>query len=92
MVVNLGTCILDEVDTVSVEERVLEHIEFFEEVTIFGGFSASETNVGSGSNANTIVEMNLMFEFWNCDGIKTYFLGSCEVSLDRDSNMSTLSK
>ncbi|KAI2513797.1 hypothetical protein MHU86_580 [Fragilaria crotonensis] len=91
-VVNLGIGFPEGVAAVAAEEGMLAYITLSTEPGTFGGIPASGHNFGPSYNADALVEMNQIFDFYDGGGLDMSFLGAAQVSKSGDVNVSRMSK
>jgi propionate CoA-transferase len=91
-VVNLGIGLPEGVAAVAAEEGMLAYVTLSTEPGTFGGIPASGHNFGPSYNADALVEMNQMFDFYDGGGLDMSFLGAAQVSKSGDVNVSRMSK
>jgi len=89
--VNLGIGMPDGVASVANEEKVLDRIFLSTECGIHGGMGAAGHDFGPAANADAVVEMNHMFDYYNGGGLDICFLGAAQISKSGDVNVSRLS-
>jgi propionate CoA-transferase len=59
---------------------------------VFGGLPASGHDFGPSYNAQSLMEMNQMFDFYDGGGLDMCFLGAAQISATGDVNVSRMSK
>jgi propionate CoA-transferase len=90
-VVNLGIGLPEGIASVAGEEGQLQYITLTTEPGVFGGLPASGHEFGPASNADAVVEMNEMFDFYDGGGLDMCFLGAAQISPQGDVNVSRMS-
>lgn len=91
-VVNLGIGLPEGVASVAAEEGMLAYVTLSTEPGSFGGIPASGHSFGPSYNADALIEMNQMFDFYDGGGLDMCFLGAAQVSKNGDVNVSRMSK
>ena len=91
-VVNLGIGLPEGVAAVAAEEGMLSYVTLSTEPGSFGGIPASGHSFGPSYNADALIEMNQMFDFYDGGGLDSTFLGAAQVSKCGDVNVSRMSK
>ena len=91
-VVCLGFGIPSDIASVASEEGMLDYVTLSTEPGIFGGVPASGRSFGPAFNADALVEMNQMFDYYDGGGLDMCFLGAAQVSQNGDVNVSRMSK
>jgi propionate CoA-transferase len=91
-VVNLGIGLPEGVASIAAEEEMLSYVTLSTEPGSFGGIPASGHSFGPSFNADALIEMNQMFDFYDGGGLDICFLGAAEVSINGDVNVSRMSK
>eukprot|EP01129_Flabellula_baltica_P011578 TRINITY_DN5101_c0_g1_i1.p1 TRINITY_DN5101_c0_g1~~TRINITY_DN5101_c0_g1_i1.p1 ORF type:complete len:745 (+),score=196.42 TRINITY_DN5101_c0_g1_i1:294-2528(+) len=88
--VNLGIGMPEYVASVAQEEDIFSHVTLTTESGIIGGIAAGGHSFGAGSNYDSMLEMNQMFDLYNGGGLSICFLGMAAVSPKGDVNVSRL--
>jgi propionate CoA-transferase len=91
-VVNLGIGLPEGVASVAGEEGQLPFITLTTEPGVFGGLPASCQEFGPAVNADALVEMNQMFDYYDGGGLDMCFLGAAQISPQGDVNVSRMSQ
>ena len=90
-VINLGIGLPEGIASVAGEEGQLQYVTLTTEPGVFGGLPASGKEFGPSSNADAVVEMNEMFDFYDGGGLDMCFLGAAQISPQGDVNVSRMS-
>lgn len=90
--INLGIGLPEGIANVAAEEGQLQYVTLTTEPGVFGGLPASGHDFGPSFNADALVEMNEMFDFYDGGGLDMCFLGAAEISPSGDVNVSRMSK
>ncbi len=90
-VINLGIGLPEGIASVAGEEGQLQYVTLTTEPGSFGGLPASGKEFGPSLNADALVEMNEMFDFYDGGGLDLCFLGAAEISPCGDVNVSRMS-
>jgi propionate CoA-transferase len=88
--VNLGIGLPDGVASVAAEEGLLKFITLTTEPGVVGGLPASGHEFGPAANADALIEMNQMFDFYNGGILDICMLGATEISPQGDVNVSRI--
>lgn len=72
------------------EEGLLEYITLTTEPGVVGGLPATGHEFGPAANADALVEMNQMFDFYNGGMLDLCFLGAAQISPHGDVNVSRM--
>ncbi len=88
--VNLGVGVPAWVSSVANEEGVGDYMTLTAESGIFGGVPAMGPAFGSAYNAEAMIEMQAMFDFYDGGGIDTTFLGLAQADAMGNTNVSKL--
>lgn len=89
--INLGIGLPEGVAAVAFEEGMLKYVTLTTEPGVFGGLPASGRQFGPASNADALIEMNQMFDFYDGGGLDQCFLGAAQINARGDVNVSRLS-
>ena len=85
--INLGVDAPDGVAAVAAEEKVTPYLTMTTEAGAVGGVLAGGSSFGSSANAHSILDQNLMFDFYHGGGLDLTCLGMAEC--DEQGNVNT---
>jgi len=86
--VNLGIGVPEGVAVVGAEEGFGDQLTLTCESGIFGGIPGGGGAFGAGQNANSIIDMRTMFDFYDGGGLDLTVLGLAEINRKGDINVS----
>ncbi|MTI65099.1 MAG: 3-oxoacid CoA-transferase [Firmicutes bacterium] len=92
VVVNLGVGVPEVISSIAAEEGISDYMTLTVEAGAVGGMPLSGAQFGASVNADSILDQNVMFDYYDGGGIDIAFLGMAQVDEVGNINVSKFGK